>query len=386
MERIVLAYSGGLESSVAIPWLADNFDAEIVAVTMDLGHRSDLVDIRERALALGAVRCHVIDAREDFARDYVLRALQAGALCEDRCPMATALGTALIAKKLVEVARMEGAAAIAHGCDSNGNDRVRLEVSARALEPSLTVIAPTQTWGMSRAATIEYARARNIPVPTSAESPYSTDTNLWGRSIECGRLEDFWSEPPANIYMLTRPPQDCPDQPAYLEIEFEAGIPIRANGIEMPFLEMIESLETIAGAHGVGRIDMVENRLVGTKSREISEAPAAVVLHTAHRELERLVIARDLERVTHELGRTYADLVDNGLWFSQMREALDAFVAATQPRVTGSIRLRLFKGECRVVGRTSAFALHDLAPTGDAADQFVHAAADGSSKAHSVSR
>jgi argininosuccinate synthase len=378
MSRIVLAYSGGLDTSVAIPWLAEKYGAEIVAVTLDLGQGSELCDVRERALAIGALRAHVIDAREEFARDYILPALQAGAVYEDRYPLATALGRPLIARRLVEIARMEGATAIAHGCTGKDNDQVGLDVSARALDPSINVIAPARMWGMSRSDEIEYARARHITVPVTTASPYSTDSNLWGRSIECGVLEDPWVEPPDDIFTLTRPPHECPDEPAYIDIDFASGVPVRTNGIDMPLLELIESLETIAGAHGVGRIDMVENRLLGIKSREIYEAPAAVVLHAAHSELEKFVIARDLDRIKRDMGRVYADLVYNGLWFSHARQAIDAFVQAIQPRVTGSVRLKLFKGACRVVGRKSDYALYDHGlATYDAGDRFDHSAAEG---------
>jgi argininosuccinate synthase len=378
VQRIVLAYSGGLDTSVAIPWLAERYGAEIVAVTLDLGQGRELTSVRERALAAGALRAHVLDVREEFVRDYILPALQAGAMYEDRYPLATALGRPLIARRLVELARMEGAAAIAHGCTGKGNDQVRLDVSARALDPGIQIIAPARLWGMTRGDVIEYARARGIPVPATTGSPYSIDANLWGRSIECGVLEDPWVEPPEDIYTLTRAPRESPEEPAYLDLAFTGGIPTAANGIEMPPLELIESLETIAGAHGVGRIDMVENRLVGIKSREVYEAPAAVVLHLAHRELEDLVIPRDLQRLKREMSRAYADLVYNGLWFSPTRDALDAFVAAIQPRVAGVVRLKLFKGDCRVVGRTSPFALYDreLARY-DAGDEFDHQAAEG---------
>lgn len=378
MERIVLAYSGGLDTSVAIRWLAETYGAEVIAVTLDLGQGRELADVRERALAIGAVRAHVIDAREQFVRDCILPALQAGALYEDRYPMATALARPLIARRLVEIARMEGADAIAHGCRGKGNDQVRLDVSARALDQSIRVIAPARIWNMTHAETIDYARARGIQAPVAVAGPYSTDANLWGRSVQCGVLEDAWAEAPDDVFTLTRAPQDCPDEPAYLEIAFDGGVPTGANLIDMPMLELIESLETIAGAHGVGRIDMVENRLVGIKSREIYEAPAAVVLHAAHRELEKLVVPRDLERLTHDLARAYADLVYNGLWFSPTREAIDAFVGTIQPRVTGSVRLKLFKGDCRVVGRKSPFSLYepDLA-TYETGDRFDRTAAEG---------
>ncbi len=378
MERIVLAYSGGLDTSVAIPWLAERFGAEVIAVTLDLGQGRELDDIRERAMAIGAVRAHVIDVREEFAREYILPALQAGAIYEDRYPLATALGRPLIAKQLVEIARIEGATAIAHGCTGKGNDQVRIDVSARALNPEIRVIAPARVWGMTRPDEIEYARARGIPVPATIDSPYSTDENLWGRSIECGVLEDPWTEPPEEIYTLTKAPADCPNAPAYVEIDFERGVPARVNGVAMSLAELIGSLETIAGAHGVGRVDMVENRLVGIKSREIYEAPAAVALHAAHKELAKFVIPRDLERIAHDIARLYADLVYNGLWFTPTREALDAFVSKVQEHVTGTIRLKFFTGDCRVVGRKSAFALYDHGlATYDAGDTFDHRAAEG---------
>ncbi len=378
MERIVLAYSGGLDTSVAVRWLADKYDAEIVAVTMDLGQGKELDDVRERALAVGAVRAHVVDVREEFAREYVLPALQAGAVYEGKYPLATALGRPLIAKKLVEIAELENAGIIAHGCTGKGNDQVRMDVSARALNPAIRVVAPAREWGMTRPDEIEYARAHGIPIPASVDNPYSTDTNLWGRSIECGVLEDPWAEPPEDIYALTKSPAECPDAPAYVEVEFEAGVPTKVNGVAMPLSELINSLDTIAGVHGVGRIDMVENRLVGIKSREIYEAPAATLLLTAHRELEALVIPRDVERLKHDMGRTYADLVYNGLWFTPAREAIDAFVAKVQELVNGTTRLKLYRGDCRIVGRRSANALYETGlATYDAGDEFDHSAAEG---------
>ena len=378
MRRIVLAYSGGLDTSVAIRWLSEQYDAEVITLTLDLGQGEELTNVRERALAIGALRAHVIDAREEFARDYVMRALQARAMYEERYPLASALGRPLIAKHLVAVARMEGAMAVAHGCTGKDNDQVGLDISIHALDSTLRVIAPAREWNMSRTDEIEYARRKDIPVPVTIDSPYSIDSNLWGRSIECGVLEDPWLEPPEEIYSLTRPAKECPDDPAYVEIDFERGVPLRANGVDMPLVELVESLETIAGAHGVGRIDMVENRLVGIKSREVYEAPAAVLLHMAHAELEKLVIPRDLERLKHDMGRIYADAVYNGLWYSPTREAIDAFVAAIQPRVTGTVRLKLFKGDCRVAGRRSDYALYDRGlATYDAGDSFDHAAAEG---------
>ena len=383
MERIVLAYSGGLDTSVAIAWLAEQYNAEVIAVTLDLGQGRELTDVRERALAVGAARAHVLDVRDEFARDYILPALQAGALYEDRYPLATALGRPLIARKLVEVAHMEGATTIAHGCNGKANDELRLELGVRALDPSLKVLAPARNWSMTKAQEIEYAKARRIPIPSTIDSPYTVDTNLWGRSIERGVLEDTWQESPEDIYALTRSPQTCPNEPAYVEVEFEQGVPVRANGIEMPLVELIESIETIAGAHGVGRIDMVENATSGVKSREIYEAPAAVVLYTAHGELEKLVIPRDLERLAHDLGRAYADVVYNGRWFSPTREAIDAFMRTIQPKVTGAVRLKLYKGDCRVVGRRSPMALDPL-PQSGYGEAGPSAPRDGHSEASTI--
>jgi argininosuccinate synthase len=362
MKRIVLAYSGGLDTSVAIPWLKERYGADVIAVTLDLGQGSDLEEVRDRALATGAERAHVLDAREEFARGFIIPALKAEAVYEDRYPLGTALSRPLIARKLVEIARIEQAAAIAHGCDDGkGNDQVRLEITARALNPSLKVLAPSRESGMSRQEAIEYARARNIPVPVTASQPLSVDSNLWGRSVEWGFLEDPWTEPPEEIYALTKPASQAPDEPAYVELTFHAGVPTAINGVAMPFLDLIASLGMIAGAYGVGRIDMVENRVVGAKSREVYEAPAAVVLHAAHKELQKLVVAKDLERFSRAVSLQYADVIYNGLWFTPLREALDAFVDKVQERVSGTIRLKLFKGDCRIVGRKAAHATKNRA-------------------------
>jgi argininosuccinate synthase len=297
---------------------------------------------------------------------------------EARYPLNTALSRPLIARHLIDIARIEGAKLVAHGCTAKGNDQVRLEVSARALDPSIRVIAPAREWDMTRAEELEYAKQRNIPVPSTTDVSYSADLNLWGRSIECGTLEDCWQEPPEDVYTVTRSPGDAADTPAYVEIEFKQGVPVRINGVELGLVELIQSLQTIAGSHGVGRIDMVENRLVGIKSREIYEAPAAVTLHAAHTELQKFVIPRDLERLTAGLGVKYADLIYNGLWFTQTREAIDALVLKVQERVTGVVRLKLFKGTCGVVGRQSPYAMYDRAlATQDQDDCFDHDAAEG---------
>jgi argininosuccinate synthase len=378
MERIVLAYAGGLDTTVAIPWLAETHGAELVTATLDLGQGRDLEPVRERALAAGAARAHVMDVRAEFADRYILPALQAGAIYEHGYPLATALGRPLLASKLVEIARIEGAGAIAHCCTGKGNDQVRIEVSARALQPGITVLAPARVWGMTRAGEIAYAAARRIPAPVTQPSPYNVDINLWGRSIQSGPLEDPWDEPPADVYALTADAARCPDTPAYVEIGFERGVPCAVNGVAMPFIDVIGSLATIAGSHGVGRLDAVENRLVGIKSREVYEAPAAVVLHQAHLDLESFVTPRDLERVKREMSLEYANLVYNGLWHSTLREAIDAFVATTQARVTGTVRIKLFKGSSHVVGRQSPFALYDHAlATYDEGDRYDHKAAEG---------
>jgi argininosuccinate synthase len=384
VERIVLAYSGGLDTSIAIPWLAETFGAEVVTVTLDLGRGAELVEIRQRALSLGALRAHVIDVREEFIRDYALPALQAGALYADRAPMTTALTRPLIARKLVEVAQMEGANGVAHGCAATSDDGLRLDALVAALNPALRLIAPTRMWDMTRDEALAFARERNIPLPPSFDSAYKTDANVWGRSLACSPALDSWAEVPDEVYALTRSPRHCPDQPAYVDIEFDGGRPIRINSIEMSPLEMIDSLETIAGLHGVGRIDLMTTRLTGGQAREIYEAPAAVVLHAAHKELEQLVVPSDLEQVAHALGRTYADLINTGQWFSPTRTAIDAFVAAIQPRVTGSIRLKLFKGDCRVAGRRSPFAQPDGLPSSQATDAGGSSAAAGvTSTSHS---
>jgi argininosuccinate synthase len=331
--------------------------------------------VRDRALATGAVRAHVLDVRDEFARGYVLPALKADAVYEDRYPLGTALARPLIARKLVEIAAIEQAAAIAHGCTARSDDQVRLETEIRALNPAITVLAPAADSGMTRLQAIEYARQRGISVPATTDSRYSVDTNLWGRSIECGVLEDPWTEPPEDVYTLTRAARECPDEPAYVEVAFEEGVPAAINGVPMPLVELVESLRIIAGAHGAGRIDMVENRIAGIKTREIYEAPAALVLHTAHKELQRLVTTRDADRFSRMVSVQYADVVYNGFWFTPLREALDAYVNTIQQRVTGVVRLKLFKGDCRVVGRRSRFGLYDQSLTTYDADGMSDRAA-----------
>ncbi len=378
MPKIVLAYSGGLDTSVAVRWLMEHYDAEVATLTLDLGGPVDLEGARKRALAIGAVRADVLDAREEFVRDFVWPALQAGALYEGVYPLATALGRPLIAKHLVRVATEEQAFAIAHGCTGKGNDQVRFDVSAAALAPQIKVIAPAREWGMGREEEIAYARERKLPLDLNKRSPYSVDENLWGRSVEAGDLEDPWVEPPEEAYAWTVSADAAPDEARYVEIAFRQGVPVSVDGEELGGIALIELLNDAAGSHGVGRIDHVENRLVGIKSREVYEAPAAVVLHQAHRALEQLCLTKDQSRFKERLSQEYADIVYNGLWFSGHRRDLDAYVLSTQRHVSGTVRVRLHKGASTVAGRSSDSSLyrHDLA-TYDAGDGFDQGASPG---------
>ncbi len=377
--KIVLAYSGGLDTSVAVRWLAEKYDAEIVTLTVDLGGQDkSLADIKARALATGAVKALVVDAKEIFVRYFVWPALKAGAIYEGEYPLATALGRPLIAKLLVDVARQEGAQAVAHGCTGKGNDQVRFDVSTGALAPDLKVIAPAREWNMTREEEIEYAIQKGVPNVVTKKSPYSTDENLWGRSIECGVLENPWTEPPEDIYWWTVSPQQAPGQPAYVEITFDQGVPTALDGAEMDGVSLINKLHELAGKHGVGRIDHVENRLVGIKSREIYEAPAGIVLHSAHRALEDMTLAKDAARFKATVMPVYADLIYNGLWFSALHRDLAAYVASSQRHVTGTVRMKLYKGTCTPVGRQSPYSLYSYSlATYDQGDTFDASAAEG---------
>lgn len=377
-DKIVLAYSGGLDTSVAIRWLQEQYGADIATLTMDLGGQVDLEGARQRALDIGAIRADVMDAREEFVREFVWPALRAGAIYEGVYPLATALGRPLIAKHLVRIAQEEGASGIAHGCTGKGNDQVRFDVSAAALAPALKVVAPAREWGMTRDDEIAYAKERDIPLDLNKRSAYSTDENLWGRSIEAGDLEDPWVEPPEEAYAWTVSVAAAPDEPRYVEVRFEQGVPVAIDGEELNGVALIELLNEAAGAHGIGRIDHVENRLVGIKSREVYEAPAATVLHQAHRALEQMCLTKEQSRFKERLAQEYADLVYNGLWFTAHRRDLDAYVLSTQRHVNGTVRVRLHKGSATVTGRESAEALyrHDLA-TYDAGDTFDHQASVG---------
>lgn len=377
-DKVVLAYSGGLDTSVAIRWLKEKYYLDVIAFTADIGNVPQLSAIRQKALDLGAIKAVVIDAKETFIDSYVFPALQADAIYEGQYPLATALGRPLIAKLLAEIASEEGAVAVAHGCTGKGNDQVRMDVSVAALAPNIRVIAPAREWNMTREQTITYAQDHHIPIPITKASPYSIDENLWGRSIECGPLEDPWNEPPEDTFAWTRAVEDTPNEPAYLEIEFAEGVPIGLNGERLTGPILVQRTHELAGTHGVGRIDHVENRLVGIKSREIYEAPAAVVLLRAHKALEGLVLTKQQLRFNDRVAAEYADLVYNGLWFSGLRQDLAAYAASSQRYVTGTVRVKLFKGNCQIVGRRSPCSLYDYSlATYDQGDVFDQTAAPG---------
>lgn len=376
--KVVLAYSGGLDTSVAIPWLRETKGLEVVAVTVDVGQPVDLAAVQRKAEASGAVRAYVADAKQEFAELFVAPALQANALYEGVYPVSTALARPLIARHLVDVARKEGAQYVAHGCTGKGNDQVRFDLSTTSLAPHLEVIAPAREWGMTREDEIAYAREHGIPVAATAASPYSTDENLWGRSVECGILEDPALEPPEEAFGWTRSPEEAPDAPGYVTLAFEHGVPVALNGARPPFHELIAQLNLLAGSHGVGRIDHLESRVVGIKSREVYECPAALVLIAAHQALEALVLPRDLLEFKRLVEPRYATLVYDGHWFSPLKASLDAFVASTQARVSGEVTVKLFKGAARVTGRRSPFALYQSAlATYSAGDRFRHEMAEG---------
>ncbi len=378
-KKVVLAYSGGVDTSVCIPYLKQAWGVEeVITLAANLGQGDELEPIREKALKSGADKSLVADATARFVQDYAFPAIQANALYENRYPLSTALARPLIAQLLVEAAQEHGADAVSHGCTGKGNDQVRFDVSIAALNPDLKVLAPAREWGMSREATIAYGEEFGIPSPVKKSSPYSIDRNLLGRSIEAGPLEDAWTEPPEEIFLLTRAIADTPDEPEYVEIGFEQGLPQALNGESFSPVALIERLNQLAGNHGIGRVDMIENRLVGIKSREIYEAPALLVLIQAHRDLESLTLTADVSQYKRGIEETYSKLVYNGLWYSPLKQALDAFILQTQARVSGTVRLKLFKGSAAIVGRKSSHSLYntDLATYG-AEDQFDHQAAEG---------
>lgn len=375
-EKLILAYSGGLDTSVAIAWLKKDYD--VIAVCMDVGEGKDLDFIHDKALTIGAIESHVLDVKDEFAEEYVLPALQAHAYYEQKYPLVSALSRPLISKKLVEVAHKTGATAIAHGCTGKGNDQVRFEVAIAALDPSLKVVAPVREWKWAREEEIKFAIEHGVPVPANLDSPYSVDQNLWGRANECGVLENPWNEAPEDAFGITTAVEDAPDTPEYVEIEFKEGKPVALNGQEMKLADLIQKLNVIAGAHGVGRIDHVENRLVGIKSREIYECPGAVTLLAAHKEIEDLTLVREVSHFKPILENELSNLIYNALWFSPATKAIMAYIKETQKVVNGTAKVKLYKGSARVVARKSPNSLYDenLA-TYTAADSFDQDAAIG---------
>jgi len=378
-NKVVLAYSGGVDTSVCIPYLKQEWGVqEVITLAADLGQGDELEPIRQKAIQSGASQSLVVDAKDSFVKDYAFPALQANTLYENRYPLSTALARPLIAKLVVEAAEQYGADAVAHGCTGKGNDQVRFDVSIAALNPNLKVLAPAREWGMSREETIAYGERFGIPAPVKKKSPYSIDRNLLGRSIEAGPLEDPWTEPLEEIYVMTKAIANTPDEPEYVEIGFEKGIPTSLNGEAIAPVQLLQQLNQLAGNHGVGRIDMLENRLVGIKSREIYEVPALWVLIQAHRDLESLTLTADVTHYKRGIEETFSQLIYNGLWYSPLKAALDAFIQQTQERVTGTVRVKLFKGNAAIVGRRSDKSLYtpDLATYG-ADDKFDHQAAEG---------
>jgi argininosuccinate synthase len=386
-DKVVLAYSGGLDTSVAVKWINETYNLDVIAYTCDLGQGQDIHAIREKALKTGAVEAIAEDVRNLFVDYFAFPSLMAGALYEGKYPLATALGRPLIAQLMVRVAKEHGAVAVAHGCTGKGNDQVRFDVTFQTLAPDLKIIAPVREWKWTRTQELAYAAEHGIEVEATKKSIFSTDQNLWGRSIEAGILEDPWVEPPPETFQWTVDPVKAPDTPEEVEITFERGRPVALNGVDMDGTKLIEDLNLIAGKHGVGRIDHIENRLVGIKSREIYEAPAAIVLHEAHREVEFLTLAKNALRFKTLVSQEYADLIYNGLWFSALHQDLMAFVVSNQQYVSGVARVKLYKGHAMIVGRKSEHSLyrHELA-TYEEGDQYDSSAAQGFIKIHGLSQ
>lgn len=376
-KKIVLAYSGGLDTSVAIRWLADQ-GYDVVAVGLDVGEGKDLEFVKDKALQVGAVQSYTVDAKKEFAEEFVLPAMQAHTLYEQKYPLVSALSRPLISKKLVEIAEQTNADAVAHGCTGKGNDQVRFEVSIQALNPDLEVLAPVREWGWSRDEEIDYAKKNEIPIPIDLDNPYSVDQNLWGRSNECGALEDPWATPPTGAYELTAPLEETPDEPDMVEIEFQQGKPVALNGTSYELDDLILKLNEVAGKHGVGRIDHVENRMVGIKSREVYECPGAMTLITAHKELEDLTLPKEVAHFKPTIEKKLSEVIYDGLWFSQIRDGLEAFLKETQQNVTGLVRVKLFKGHAIVEGRKSDLSLYnEKLATYSTDDEFNHQSAVG---------
>ena len=379
-DKCVLAYSGGLDTSVCIKWLQDEKNLDVIAVVGEVGQEHEgLEQVKQRALETGAIDCIIADMREDFAADYLSKALYANANFENKYPLVSALSRPLISKYLVDTAHKYGAKYVAHGCTGKGNDQVRFETSIQALDPTLEIIAPVREWDMhTRQEEMDWAEAHGVTVPTTKSKPYSIDDNLWGRAIECGVLEDPMNRPPLDIYTMTTDPEKAPEEATEIEVEFKAGLPVAIDGEQMSYLDIIAKMNQIAGDNGFGRIDMIENRMIGVKSRECYEAPGALALIVAHRGLEDMCLEREVLRYKLHLEHDWATMVYNGQWFSPLKHAVDAFMATTQQCITGTVRLKLYKGNCTVTGRKSDFSLYDYGlATYDAADTFNHKAAKG---------
>jgi len=377
-KKIVLAYSGGLDTSCSIKWLQEQFGYEVIALAVDVGEGKDLESIRNKALKIGAKECYVLPLKKQFGSEFLVPALQANALYEGTYPLHSALSRPLIAEKLVEIAKKENAGAVAHGCTGKGNDQVRFDVSIKALGPHLQIIAPARENPISREEAIAYAKKHSIQLPIGLDNPFSIDQNIWGRSCECGILEDPWIAPHEAAYAITKNPIEAPNASEEVIIEFEQGIPVRLNGQNLSLVTLIEQLNEIAGKHGVGRIDHIENRLIGIKSREVYEAPAAMTLIMAHRALEAITLVREVAHFKGLIEQAFTNLIYEGLWFSPLREALYGFIKETQKYVTGKIRLSLYKGNATVIGRASPHSLYvKKLATYDSSDQFDHQAAIG---------
>lgn len=360
MKKVVLAYSGGLDTSIIIPWLKENYGYEVIAMAADLGQGEELEPLNEKAIKTGASKLYIEDVQKEFVEEFIWPTLKAGAIYEGKYLLGTSFARPLIAKRLVEIARKEGAEAIAHGATGKGNDQVRFELTVKALAPDLKIIAPWREWDIrSREDAIDYAQERGIPVPVTKARPYSMDRNLWHLSHEGADLEDPWNEPKNDLYMLLTPPEQAPDTPTYVELEFVEGIPVKLNGQAMDGVAMISALNEIAGKNGVGIVDMVENRLVGMKSRGVYETPAGTVLYAAHRELELQCLDRATLHYKDLVAQRYAELVYDGVWYHPLREAIDAFVNVTQKTVTGTVRMKLYKGSCTPAGSKSPYSLYN---------------------------
>jgi argininosuccinate synthase len=359
VEKVVLAYSGGLDTSIIVPWLKENYGCEVITFTADLGQGEELEGLEEKALASGASKAYIEDLRGEFITDYIFPTMMAGAIYERKYLLGTSFARPLTAKRQVEIAEMEGADAVSHGCTGKGNDQVRFELTYKALNPRLKVIAPWREWDIrSREDALKYAAEHNVPVAATEKTIYSRDRNIWHLSHEGGLLENPWNEPEEGMYVLTVAPEEAPDEPQYIEIDFKEGMPKRIDGVAYGAVELVTELNEIGGQHGIGRCDLVENRLVGMKSRGVYETPGGTILYTAHRELESVCLDRETLHYKDLVASRYAELVYYGQWFTPLREALDAFVAKTQETVTGTVRLKLYKGNCMVVSRQSPYSLY----------------------------